>query len=83
MNYIGHSEDFIYFNATSSEAAKLGAVYTQKYRGYKLPINKDTLKDIMFYINHQKLTELLPQRDNGRSVYKDDEDLEPCNANSR
>jgi SWI/SNF-related matrix-associated actin-dependent regulator of chromatin subfamily A-like protein 1 len=58
MNYIGHSEDFIYFNATSSEAAKLGAVYTQKYRGYKLPINKDTLKDIMFYINHQKLTEL-------------------------
>jgi SWI/SNF-related matrix-associated actin-dependent regulator of chromatin subfamily A-like protein 1 len=58
MNYIAHNDDFIYFNATSSEAAKLGAVYTQKYRGYKLPINKDTLKDIMFYINHQKLTEL-------------------------
>lgn len=58
MNYIAHNEDFIYINATHSEGAKLGATYTQKYRGYKLPINLNTLRDLMFYINHQKITEL-------------------------
>jgi hypothetical protein len=58
MNYIAHNDDFIYFNATSSEAAALGASYTQKYRGYRLPINKTTLQDLMFKFSHQKLTEL-------------------------
>ena len=58
MTYHSHDDNFIYIRASQQEAAKLDAVYLPTIRVYKLPLNKNTLKDIMFYINHQKLTEL-------------------------
>jgi SWI/SNF-related matrix-associated actin-dependent regulator of chromatin subfamily A-like protein 1 len=58
MTYHSYDENFIYIRASQQEAAKLDAVYLPTIRVYKLPLNKNTLKDIMFYINHQKLTEL-------------------------
>ena len=59
MIFKGHDDNFIYFKASGEQAAKLDATYVQSRKEYRLPINKDTLKDIMFYINHQKLTQLL------------------------
>ena len=58
MTYITHNEDFIYFNATKAEAAKLGATYTQKYRGYKLPINLHTVRELSQHINHKTITHI-------------------------
>lgn len=58
MTYHSYDDNFIYINATSSEGARLGAIYVQSKRAYKLPINKTTLKDVMFNVSHQKLTEL-------------------------
>ena len=58
MTYHSHDNDFIYISATHSEGVKLGGVFMQGSKLYKLPINMDTLKDLMFYVSHQKITEL-------------------------
>lgn len=63
MTYITHNEDFVYFNATKTEAAKLGATYTQKYRGYKLPINPQSIKVLQSYISHPTLANLLAREE--------------------
>jgi SNF2 family DNA or RNA helicase len=58
MTYHSHDDSFIYINATHTEGAKLGATYLSSKHLYKLPININTLRDLTFYISHQKITEL-------------------------
>ena len=58
MTYHSHDDNFIYFRGTHTDGAKLGAVYFGTRNLYRLPINLNSLRDLMFYINHQKITEL-------------------------
>jgi len=58
MTYITHSKDFVYVHANKQEVAKLGAVYTQKYRGYKVPINRHTLTQLMQFLNTDIINDL-------------------------
>ena len=46
MEYIKHDKNFIYFTATPEEAADIGAAYVASIRGWKLPLNPYTLKEL-------------------------------------
>ena len=59
MTYITHDNNFIYFKSKAHEAASLGAHYVASYRGYRLPLNPYTLKELQIHIKSHKVDELL------------------------
>ncbi len=59
MQYIKHDKSFVYFKATPEQAANLGAVYVGSIRGWKLPLNPYTLKELKNHIVSHKIDELL------------------------
>jgi SWI/SNF-related matrix-associated actin-dependent regulator 1 of chromatin subfamily A len=63
LTYITHDKNFVYFTAKAFEAAQLGAVKVQKYRGYKLPINRHTIKTLQQHISHDTLANLLAREE--------------------
>jgi len=59
MDYIKHDKSFVYFKTTPEQAADLGAVYVGSIRGWKLPLNPYTLKELQKHIISHKIDELL------------------------
>ena len=59
MEYIKHDTNFIYFTATPKEAANLGAAYVASIRGWKLPLNPYTLKELKNDIESNTIGQLL------------------------
>ena len=59
MEYIKHDKNFIYFTATPEQAADIGAAYVASIRGWKLPLNPYTLKELKKHIISHKIDELL------------------------
>jgi SWI/SNF-related matrix-associated actin-dependent regulator 1 of chromatin subfamily A len=50
--------DFIYFEATTKLAIKIGASYSKRYQSFRIPINLHTIKELMQYNNSAELLEL-------------------------
>lgn len=59
MTYHSHDENFIYITGKPAETSTMGGVYIPRLRAYRLPINKNILQNLMLFLNHQKITELL------------------------
>lgn len=59
MIYQGHDDNFIYFKASSREASIVDGIYIASKRAYKLPINKDTLKQLLMFVSHDSIKDLL------------------------
>lgn len=59
MHYSTHDGSFIYFKGTPLEGNKIGADYLPGRKLFRIPINKDTLKEVMHYVNNKKIVELL------------------------
>jgi SWI/SNF-related matrix-associated actin-dependent regulator of chromatin subfamily A-like protein 1 len=70
MTYIAHSSDFVYIKSTPQEAAKIGAIYTQRYRGYKVPINKSTLTELTQLCPHPTISKLLAEETERLGIIK-------------
>jgi superfamily II DNA or RNA helicase len=50
--------DFIYFESTTKLAVKLGASYSKRHQGFRLPINLHSLKELMQHSQAPELLEL-------------------------
>ena len=59
MQYIEHDNNFIYFTATNTEGAALGANYIPRKKFFRLPLNKDTLQELYKRIGSYNIYQLL------------------------
>jgi SWI/SNF-related matrix-associated actin-dependent regulator 1 of chromatin subfamily A len=59
MTYVGHDENFVYYNGTPREQMIAGGVKVPRLNAYRLPKNKQTLTVLSYLTPHPAISKLL------------------------